>query len=435
MLVKTAPGNRIALVDGVRTPWAKAGTVLKDLDAVTLARHAMRALLDRGGVDVELIDEVIFGCVGQPVDAQNIARVAAIMTGIPQRVPAMTVHRNCASGFESITTAAERILSGRGEVYLVGGTESMSNYPLMYQQSAIEWFSEVARAKGLWAKIRAYLRIPPSTLIAMLTKPRIGVMLGLTDYSCATSMGMTAERLAVEFGISRREQDEFALESHRRAVASAARITSEITPVAFSPYKEFIATDNGPRANQTMEALASLKPYFDRSAGTVTVGNACPITDGACALLVTTEARAKAEGWKVKGYLRSYAYAGLDPERMGLGPVFATAKALAGLSLGDIDLIELNEAFAAQVLACERAFASKIFAQRELGRTISIGEVDRAKLNVNGGAIALGHPVGATGARLVTTLLDELARRNAKFGLATLCIGGGQGGALVIERE
>lgn len=430
MLVKTAPGNRIVLVDGVRTPWAKAGTSLKDLDAVTLARHAFRALIDRLSLDVDRIDEVILGCVGQPVDAQNIARVAAIMTGIPNRVPAMTVHRNCASGFEAITTAAERILAGRGEIYLVGGAESMSNYSLLFPQSFADWFAEFARAKSLGAKLAVLARFR----LAML-KPRIGVMLGLTDYSCALSMGLTAEKLAIEFGISREEQDAFALESHRRAVAAAPKLSAEIAPIAAPPYKEFVSADNGPRANQTMEALSNLKPYFDRIAGTVTVGNACPITDGACALLVTTEARAKAEGWTPKGYLRSYAYAGLDPERMGLGPVFATAKALAGMSLGDMNVIELNEAFAAQVIACERAFASKIFAQRELGRTISLGELDRAKLNVNGGAIALGHPVGATGARLVTTVMEELARRDAQFGLATLCIGGGQGGALVIERE
>jgi acetyl-CoA acetyltransferase family protein len=423
--------ERIAIVDGLRTPWIKAGTAMNDVPAVELGRHVMREVIDRANLNPNEIDEVIFGCVGQPSDAQNIARAAALLAGVPQKVPAVTVHRNCASGFESITTAAERIYSGRGSIYLVGGTESMSNYPLLFPKTFVDWMSSLAKAKSFGARAATWARFRPAML-----KPRIGVMEGLTDYACGLNMGVTAENLAVEFGISRKEQDEFALESHRRASASALKLAEEITPYPVPPYKEFLSADNGPRANQTMEALAKLRPIFDRASGTVTAGNACPITDGAAALLVMSEERAKALGYKPKAYLRAYAYAGLGPERMGLGPVFATAKVLEseGHALSDMELIELNEAFAAQVIACERAFASKTFANRELGRSIFLGELDRAKVNVNGGAIALGHPVGATGARLVITLIEELRRRGLGLGLATLCIGGGQGGALVIER-
>lgn len=421
--------RRVAIVEGVRTPWAKAGTSLKDVDAVQLARHAFRAVLDRTSLDPVAVDEVILGCVGQPADAQNIARSAAILAGVPVAVPAVTVHRNCASGFEAITTAAEKIAAGRGEIYLVGGSESMTNYPLQYPKAFAEWMGTLAKAKTLGARAAAWTRFRPSML-----SPRIGVLMGLTDYACGLSMGTTAENLAIEFGISRRAQDEYALESHRRAVESASKLAAEIVPVAPPPYREFVKADNGPRDGQSLEALAKLKPIFDRVAGTVTAGNACPITDGACAFLVMSESRAKDLGYTPRAFLKRYAYAGLGPERMGLGPVFATAKVLEGMTMSDFDLVELNEAFAAQVLACLKAFGSRAFAERELGRSLHVGEPDPARFNVNGGAIALGHPVGATGGRLVLTLLHELERRDAALGLATLCIGGGQGGALVIER-
>jgi acetyl-CoA acetyltransferase family protein len=264
----------------------------------------------------------------------------------------------------------------------------------------------------------------------------VGVQVGLTDPVCGLNMGQTAEILAREFSVTRRDQDEFALLSHQRALAGQARLAEEIVPVPIPPaYAQVLAQDDGPRAGQDLAALAKLKPYFDKVAGTVTVGNACPLTDGAVALLVMGERQAKEQGLIPLGYLREYAYAALDGQRMGLGPVFATAKLLAkaGLTLADFDLIELNEAFAAQAIACERAFASDSFAQAELGRTQAIGIIDRARLNVNGGAIALGHPVGASGARLVLTLLKELRRRSVNRGLATLCIGGGQGAALAVE--
>jgi acetyl-CoA acyltransferase len=271
-------------------------------------------------------------------------------------------------------------------------------------------------------------------------KPRVSVMEGLTDPFVGINMGQTAEILAKEFGLTREAQDDFALKSHQKAVAAqkSGRMAEEIAPVFMSPaYKEYVAQDIGPRDGQTIEQLAKLKPFFDRKYGTITVGNACPITDGAAAVLLMSRAKAKSLGLKPIASIRSYAFAGLEPERMGLGPAYATPIALkrAGLTMKDMGLVELNEAFAAQVMACLKAFDSDTFAKEKLGLDKKVGAVDPAIVNVNGGAIALGHPVGATGTRLVITLMKEMQKRDVEFGLATLCIGGGQGGAIVLARE
>ncbi|MBA3686664.1 MAG: acetyl-CoA C-acyltransferase, partial [Planctomycetes bacterium] len=378
-------------------------------------------------------DEAIIGNVAQPADAANVARVIALKAGLPEGLIASTVHRNCASGMESITTAAARILSGEANVIVAGGTESMSNIPLMFGRKMTGLFTRLMRAKTVWQKLGVWSALRPSYL-----NPIIGVQVGLTDPVCGLNMGQTAENLAREFTITRQEQDAYALASHQKAVAAAGRLAEEIVPVPLPPaFAAMQQLDDGPRANQDMAALTKLRPYFDKVAGTVTVGNACPITDGAGAVLVMSESRAKAEGRTPLGYLRGYAYAALDGRRMGIGPVHATAKLLdrTGLEMKDFELVELNEAFAAQVIACERAFASDAYAQKHFGRAKALGEIDRAKLNVNGGAIALGHPVGATGTRLVVTLLKELRRRGLRRGLATLCIGGGQGAALALETE
>jgi acetyl-CoA C-acetyltransferase/acetyl-CoA acyltransferase len=287
------------------------------------------------------------------------------------------------------------------------------------------------RAKTVWQKLAVWSSFRPSFL-----NPVIGVQVGLTDPVCGLNMGQTAEILAREFAITREEQDQFALRSHQRALAAEARLKEEIVPVPLAPkYTDVLGKDDGPRANQDLAALAKLKPYFDKVAGTVTVGNACPLTDGAAALAVCRESMVKELGITPLGYLRDYSYAALDGRRMGLGPVHATAKLLAktGLALGNFDLIEINEAFAAQVIACQRAFASDDFAKTHLGRSQALGRIDDEKLNVNGGGVALGHPVGATGARLVLTILKELKRRGLNRGLASLCIGGGQGAALALE--
>jgi len=427
--------ERLVIVDGVRTPFCKMGTDLARAGADELGRIAVNALLTRTGLDPGRIDEVIFGCVGQPFEAANIARVIALRAGIPEPVPAVTVHRNCASGCEALTQAYEKMVAGRGSVFVVGGTESMSQIPLLFSQSAAAKFAALSKAKTFGRKLAALASFRPSDF-----RPRIGLQLGLTDPVCGLNMGETAEVLAREFGVSRQEQDDFALESHRRAVAAGERLAEEICPVfpaspAFRAESATIVHDNGPRANQTSAALAKLNPVFDRKTGTVTAGNASQITDGAVALLVMSESRAGEFGFTPLGYLAGYGYAGCDPARMGLGPVFAIHKAQAqtGWTPRDADLIEINEAFAAQVLAVLKALESEKFARKVLRRDATPSTVPRDRLNVNGGAIALGHPVGATGARLVLTSLKELKRRNAKRALVSLCVGGGQGVALWLE--
>ena len=420
--------ERLVIVDGIRTPFCKMGTSLATLGADELGRIAVNALLLRTGLDPALIDEVIFGCVAQPADAANVSRVIALRAGIPQSVPAMTVHRNCASGFEAFTTAYERMNAGRGSVFIVGGTESMSQVPLLFKQSAANKFAGLLRAKSLLQKLGAFSAFRPGDFA-----PRIGLKLGLTDPVSGLNMGDTAEVLAREFSISREEQDAFALRSHQRAVAAREKLAEEITPVYVRG--KAITEDNGPRANQSIEALAALRPVFDRKFGTVTAGNSSQITDGAVALLVMTEKRAAELGFTPLGRLAGYAYSGCDPKRMGLGPAYAVAKTerLPGLSIQQADIIEINEAFAAQVIADEALMKSDNFAQ-SMGLAHPIGEIPQEKLNVNGGSIALGHPVGATGARLILTGLKELQRRNGRLAMLSLCVGGGQGAVVWLER-
>jgi acetyl-CoA acyltransferase len=419
------------IIDGVRTPFAKSGTVFKDIPAEELGRLAVHELLEKTGLDPDIVDEVIIGTVSQMVDTANVARVIAIRAGLPARVPAYTVNRNCASGLEAIGSAMEKIRAGMADVVIAGGVESMSNIPIFYYGKRLtEILMEASKAKTMGQKIAKFASIRLGDL-----KPSI---IGQTDPLNGMRMGDTAEVLAKEFGISREEQDAFALMSHQRAIAARSRLAEEIVPVYLPPrYDNVVKNDAGPRENPKMEDLARLKPVFDRRNGTVTAGNSSPLTDGAAALLIMNEEKARALGYKPLGRIRSYAYAGLDPARMGLGPSFATPKALdrAGMKLSDIQLIEMNEAFAAQILANEKAFASKKFAQDQLGRAEPIGEIDRNRFNVNGGAIAQGHPLGASGARLMLTTLYELRRRNQSVGLVTLCVGGGQGAAYVVERD
>jgi acetyl-CoA acetyltransferase family protein len=424
---------RWAIVDGIRTPFCKAYGKLKTVGADDLGAFAVKELMIRTGYSPDSIDEVIFGNVAQPIHAANIARVIALKAGLPQATPAFTVHRNCASGMQAFTSAAEKIAAGNADVVLVGGTESMSNIPLLYGPEMTDLFTRLSRAKTPIQKLKTLASFRPAHL-----KPIIALEQGLTDPVCGLIMGLTAERLAREFQITREQQDQFALESHRRATAAmeAGFLDEELVPIPVPPrYTEIQQSDEGPRPNQSIDDLQKLRPYFDRKTGTVTVGNASQVTDGAVAALVMSEEKARAEGLEPLGYLQNYAYAALGGDRMGLGPVYATAKLLdqTGLALEDFDLIELNEAFAAQAIACDRAFSSHTFAEKYLDRNRAVGMIDPAKMNVNGGAIALGHPVGATGARLIITLLKELRRRGLQRGLATLCVGGGQGAALSLE--
>jgi acetyl-CoA acyltransferase len=426
--------KRVVIVDGVRTPYIKAWTLFNELSASDLGRIAVREITERLDLDLTLIDEVIIGNVGQPADSANIARVISLKAGIPRQIPAYTVHRNCASGMESVVDAYRRIMLGEADVILAGGVESMSNIPLFFPKRYQNFLQSLQRAKSLPARLKVLSTFRPAYF-----KPVIGLMLGLTDPICGLNMGQTAEVLAREFGISRQEQDAFSLLSHQRAekTVEEKRLGDEIVPTYVPPkFKEAVVEDNGIRKRQTMEALAKLRPVFDKKHGTVTAGNSSQITDGAAAVLVMSEEKAAELGYEPLGAVRSYAFAGLDPHRMGLGPVFSShlALKLAKLSLKDMQLIEINEAFAAQVLACEKAMASTEFAAKYLDRKAALGEIDREIMNVNGGAIALGHPVGSSGTRLIITLLKEMKRRDLSLGLATLCIGGGQGGAIILER-
>src|SRR6266498_1210431 len=348
---------RLVIIDGVRTPFCKMGSELARLGADELGRIAAQALLTRTGVNPAVIDEVIFGCVGQPADAANVARVIALRAGIPENVPAFTVHRNCASGMEAFTQAYEKMCAGRGEVFLVGGAESMSKYPLQYSEAAAAKFAKLGRAKSLGQRLGAFLKFRPSDLF----NPRVTLLLGLTDPVCALNMGETAEVLAREHEICREKQDAFAVESHTRALAARDKLAEEICPV-YPPWtREVVTNDNGPRKDSTPEALAKLRPVFDKRNGTVTAGNSSQITDGAVALLVMEAERARELGFAPFGALVDYAVAGCDPKRMGLGPLFAMAKLerQTGLRASDADLIEINEAFAAQMLAVLNGADSK----------------------------------------------------------------------------
>jgi len=430
------PKDRVVLAAGLRFPQARAGGAFAEEDAGHLGAELARELLARTGIDPAELDEVIVGCVGQPHDQANVARVIALRAGVPRAVPAQTVARNCASGMQAVDTAVTAIEAGRGELYLCLGVEVMSAYPLIYNRKAVGFFSRLMKARSLGARLGAFASFRPAMLA-----PRVSLIEGLTDPTCGLIMGSTAENLARDFGIGREEADAYALESHRRAAAArdSGRLGRESTPHVSLGARDgsaALAADDGIRDDQTPEALAKLRPYFEKPDGVVTVGNACGITDGAAGLIVTTESRARALGLEPLAAVKSRAWAGCDPARMGLGPVFASAKALAeaGCSLADVDTVELNEAFAVQVLACARAFASAAFCAEQLGRSSALGELDPAALNPNGGAIALGHPVGATGARLLLTTAHELAAQDRTLGLATLCIGGGQGGAFLLER-
>jgi len=413
----------------------KMGGALDGMTAVELGMHAVRELLARSPLTRDDIDSVIIGNVIQPVDAVNISRVIALQAGVPRSVPAHTVHRNCASGMQAVTDAAEKILAGRAEVVIAGGVESMTHSPLLFHDRFRAALAGLQRARSFPDRARAALEV-----VKAPWKPRIGLMEGLTDPVVGLNMGQTAEVLAREFAISRREQDEFSVQSHQRAEQAweSEWFNDEVMHLFAPPKYMPVHRDEGIRAGQNMEALARLKPVFEKPLGTVTAGNSSQITDGASMLLLTYREKAEAEGWPILGYLYDWAYSGCDPERMGLGPVFSSNKLLSryGLSTKEMARVEINEAFAVQVLACLKAMDSKQFCSSKLGLDKAIGAPDMSRLNVHGGAIAMGHPVGMSGARLVLTLLRQLKKdTGGGLGLATLCIGGGQGGAVLVGSE
>jgi len=421
--------DRIAIIDGLRSPIAKANGKLNNVSADTLGAIITKELILRNGLDYDLFDEVILGNVAQPANAANIARVIAIRAGFSQSTPAYTVHRNCASGMQSISSAIEKIHSNQGDLYLVGGVESMSNIPLLHNDKFRNFLVRLAYSRNIGDKLHLLSSFRPSFL-----KPVIGLISGLTDPISGKIMGITAENLANEFKISREAQDEYALNSHLKAQKAIEDGVFKDEIHEIMTKDSSIIDDDGVRFNQTIEALSKLRPIFDRLSGTVTAGNSSQVSDATCSLIVTRESKAKELNLEPLGFISDYAYAGLDAHRMGLGPIYATKKLFdkTKTKLEDIDVIELNEAFAAQVIANIEAFKSDSFCKKTFGSS-AIGEIDESILNVNGGAIALGHPVGMSGSRIVLTALKELKRRKAKKALATLCIGGGQGAAFLLE--
>ena len=422
--------GRIAIIAGARTPFCKAFGALAKLEADALGAHAVKETLARSGLAPEDVDELIFGNVMQPPHLANIARIIGVKGGLPIRCPAVTVSRNCASGMEAVVLAADKIRLGQATLMMAGGAEAMSQISVQFPNEMRLFLMRLNKARNVWQRLGVLSSVRPRFF-----KP---VLPGLDDPLCGLNMGQTAEVLVREFKISRDEQDRYALASQQRAAKAReeGRLAEEIAPLPLPPdYGSLQVDDDGIRDGSTLEGLAKLRPVFDKRTGTVTAGNASQLTDGAVAMILMSEEEAQARGLQPIAYLGHYAAVGLEPSRMGLGPAYATAKLLqeTGRQLSDFDLIEINEAFAAQILAVEKAFASRDFAKKELGLDRPVGELNHNILNVNGGAIALGHPLGASGARLILTLALELRRRNKQLGLATLCVGGGQGQAITIE--
>jgi acetyl-CoA acyltransferase len=425
-------GRRVAIVAGCRTPFVKSGTVFKDLPAVELARLATRELLARTEVAPAAIDEIVFGQVIPSVLAPNVAREVSLLPQLPRDVPAYSLNRACSSSGQAIAAAHDQIILGHAEVIIAGGTESLSDIPILHSRRFAELLVQASKAKSLGKRLGTLARTRPRDLVPVTP--------AIAEPSTGETMGQSAEKMAKENGISREAQDEFALRSHRLAAQGTAdgRLTAEIAPVFVPPdYQPAVTSDNGIRADSTLEQLAKLKPAFDRRYGTVTAANASPLTDGAAAVLVMSAEAARALGYAPLAYVRSYAVAAVDPgEQLLMGPVFAVPKALerAGLAWSDLGLVEMHEAFASQVLSNTQAFESDMFARERLGRGERVGEVNWDTLNVMGGSIAIGHPFGATGARLATTLANEMQRRDVQFGLISICAQGGMGFAMVLER-
>ena len=425
-----APGRRVAIVAGVRTPFARAGTVLKHLTAMELGKLAVAELIQRTDLDPELVEAIVYGTVVPSVVAPNIAREISLLPVLPKGVQAYTVSRACASANQAITDAADQIILGHHDVVIAGGAESLSNVPILHSRSMSDKLVALSRAKSAAARLSIVSSIRPKDLVPITP--------AIAEPSTGETMGQSAEKMAKINHIPREEQDQFALRSHRLAAVGTedGRLTAEMFPVYSPPrYDSALTSDNGVRTDTSIEQLRGLKPVFDRRYGSVTAGNSSPLTDGASAVLLMSEERAKTLGYQPLAYIRSYAYAALDPgEQLLMGPVLAAPVALqrAGLGLADMDLIEMHEAFAAQVLCNLQGFTSREWAARA-GFTEPVGEVDRSKLNVMGGSISIGHPFGATGGRILTTLANELVRRGGRFGLMTVCAAGGMGHAMVIE--
>jgi acetyl-CoA acyltransferase len=424
---------RVAVVRGLRTPFAKSGTYYAHLSALDLGKIVVAELVQRSGIDPNSIQEVVFGNVIPSVKAPNIAREIILGTGLPRKVPGFTVSEACASSNQAITSAADMVFRGYADIVVAGGSESLSDIPILFSKNFAEALVSSSKQKSVGGKLGSFRKIRPKDLAP--DAPAIA------ESTTGLTMGESAEKMAKENGITREAQDRFALQSHHRAAESTAsgRFKEEVMTVVVPPgYDNVVETDNLIRGDSTLEAMAKLRPVFDRKYGTITAANSSPLTDGAAAVILMSEDKAKALGIKPIGFIKSYAYAATDPfDQLLQGPVFALPVALerAKISLKDIGVIEMHEAFAAQVLSNIQWIGSKKIAQERLGRSEPVGEIDPEKINLTGGSIALGHPFGATGARIVTTVCNELQRTGQQYGLVTVCAAGGIGVAMVLERE
>ena len=424
--------RRVAVIDGVRTPFARAGSALQAMSPAELGTVAVRELLHRSGVDPRDVQELVFGTVVPSIQAPNVAREVGLAAGLPASAPAYTVGRACASSSQAVTSAADTIGAGYADAIVAGGVEVLSDVPMLLSRRLRDALLAASRAKTLGGRVKALAGVRPRDLAP--TAPAIA------EPSTGESMGESAERMAKENGITRAAQDRWALRSHRLAAEGTAdgRLKEEIVPTFIPPdYTEVLDHDNGVRADTSLEKLAALRPVFDRRYGSVTAGNASPLTDGASAVLLMSEEKAKSLGLEPLGYIRSWAYAALAPsDQLLQGPAYAAPLALdrAGVAMRDIELWEMHEAFAAQVLSNLQALGSDAFARERLNRSEKVGLIDEDRINVMGGSIAIGHPFGATGTRLLTTLLRELRRRDHGLGLVTVCAAGAMGFAMVVER-
>lgn len=423
--------ERVAIVAGLRTPFAKRATAYRSMSTLDLGCAVVRELLARTELDPQDVDLVVFGQAVPTPSVPNVAREIVLGSGLPKSVEAFSVIRACATSFQSTTSAAEAILAGQHDVAVTGGVDSASDAPITVSRELAVALLDASKAKGLFEKARIFSRISPRALLP--------VPLSLREPSTGMSMGEHAEQMAKDLGVTREEQDQIAHRSHTRAAFAweSGLFNDEVMHVIPPPsFNRPIAKDNLVRDDSKLESYAKLRPVFDTKHGSVTAGNSSPLSDGASALLLMREAKAKALGYEPLGYLKSWAYAALDPEDgLLMGPAYASPMALdrAGLRLSDMDVVDMHEAFAAQVACNRKALASQRFAGDKLGRSGAVGEIDDARFNVHGGSIALGHPFAATGARMIHTVLRELRRRQGQFGLATACAAGGLGAAIVLE--
>jgi acetyl-CoA acyltransferase len=424
--------RRAAIVAGWRTPFSRAGTDLAQLDVLDLARAATVELLQRSGLDPSSVDHVIYGNVVRPIAYTNLARELVLAAGLPKRIPADTVTLACASACQAITDATNAIERGYADVVIAGGVEMLSNIPIALSPPLSRALVAASQARSMGGRLHSFAGLGLADLAPVTP--------GIAETSTGLSMGQSAELMAKANGISRADQDAWALRSHQKAAAAwdDGRLAQEVAPVYVAANGgKAVERDNHIRRDTSAEKLAQLEPVFDRRYGTVTAGNSSPLTDGAASVLLMSAERAAALGMTPKAFVRSYAYTAVDPAgELLIGPAYAIPKALgrAGLELGDIDLVEMHEAFAAQVLSTLGKLESRLFAERELGRADAVGRIDPDAINVLGGSIALGHPFGATGARCLTTLANEMERRSASFGLVSVCAAGGVGAAIVLER-